>query len=283
MQRAAGDAETLWDFETDKNAFPPLAPPLMQPLPSCSLPGPRHITATQMAHLGAVGRAANADARRQLRSRFQDIALTGISDDDYAEIFSPRRQRERALGQILHEVLRYAGFADPAATSDSMIRSIAWERGLTSAAALRSFIPEIRQLLRAYSDSLAHRWIMNARAAQRPVYTELPFIFRADSRVIHGVMDVLLQGADGSWVIIDYKSSQVAKGEFNEHAKRYRLQLGIYGSAAQEQLGLPRPPLSYLHYIRGNRMIKLEREDCQRELDRLETTIGEVVAPDAKA
>ena len=96
-------------------------------------------------------------------------------------------------------------------------------------------------------------------------------------------MDVLLQGADGSWVIIDYKSSKVAKGEFKEHAKRYRLQLGIYAAAAQEKLGLPRPPLSFVHYIRGNQMIKLEREDCQRELDRIETTIGEVAAPDAKA
>ena len=283
MQRTAGADGALWDFDADPNNFPPLAPPLMQPLHSCSLPGPRHITATQIAHLGAVGRAANAEARRQCRNRFQDIALTGISDDDYAEIFSPRRQRERAFGGTLHEVLRYAGFADPAATSDSMIRSIAWERGLTSAAALRSLIPEMRQLLRAYGNSLAYRWIINARAAQRPVYTELPFIFRAESCVIHGVMDVLLQGADGSWVIIDYKSSKVAKGEFKEHAKRYRLQLGIYAAAAQEQLGLPRPPLSFVHYIRGNQMIKLEREDCQRELDRIETTIGEVAAPDAKA
>ena len=283
LQHRAGADGALWDFDADPNDFPPLAPPLMQPLPSSSVSGPRHITATQIAHLGAVGRAANAEARRQCRNRFQDIALTGISDDDYAEIFSSRRQRERAFGGTLHEVLRYAGFADPAATSDSMIRSIAWERGLTSAAALRSIIPEIRQLLRAYGNSLAYRWIINARAAQRPVYTELPFIFRAESYVIHGVMDVLLQGADGSWVIIDYKSSKVAKGEFKEHAKRYRLQLGIYAAAAQEKLGLPRPPLSFVHYIRGNQMIKLEREDCQRELERIETTICEVATPDAKA
>ena len=283
LQHAAGADETLWDFDADPNDFPPLAPPLMQPLPSSSVPGPRHISATQIARLGASDHAANAEARRHFRNRFQDLAATSISDDDYAEIFSPRRQRERALGRILHEVLRYAGFADPAETSDSLIQSIAWEQGLTNAAALRSLIPEIRLLLRAYSDSLAYRWIMNARAAQRQVYTELPFIFRAESRVIHGVIDVLLQGADGSWVIIDYKSSKVADGDFKEHAKRYRLQLGIYAAAARKQLGLPRPPLAFVHYIRGNQMIELEREDCQRELDRIETTIGEVAAPDAKA
>ena len=123
---------------------------------------------------------------------------------------------------------------------------------------------------------------MSARAAQRPVYTELPFIFRTEARVIHGVMDVLLRRSDNEWVIIDYKTSKVADGDFAEHAKRFRLQLGIYAAAAQEQLGLARPPLACVHFIRGNQMIELTSEDCQRELDRLESTIGELTVSNAQ-
>ena len=131
-------------------------------------------------------------------------------------------------------------------------------------------------------NSEAHRWIMSARAAQRPVYTELPFMFRNEARVVHGVMDVLLKRRDDEWVIIDYKTSKVAAGDFREHAKRYRMQLGIYAAAAQEQLGLARPPLACLHYIRGNQMIMLSSEDCQRELDHIESTIGQLTVSDAE-
>ena len=186
------------------------------------------------------------------------------------------------IGRIAHEVLRYAGFSAKAAISDDMIRSIAWEQGLTNSAALSAALQEIHSLLREYADSEAHRWIMGARAAQRPVYTELPFMFRTEARVIHGVMDILLRRSDGVWVIIDYKTSKVAEGDFREHAKRYRMQLGIYAAAAQEQLGLVRPPLACAHYIRGNQMIMLSREDCQRELDHIESTIGQLTVSDAQ-
>ena len=237
LGQSARIAETLWDFDADPDEYPPLAPPLMKPLPEYSAPGPRHITVTQITHLGACVHGSNALERRQFGRRFRDIALTGMPEDDYETTFEPRRNWERLIGQIAHEVLSYAGFSAEATISDDMIRSIAWEKGLTNSAALRSARQEIHSLLRQYADSEAYRWIMSARAAQRPVYTELPFIFRTEARVIHGAMDVLLQRSDNEWVIIDYKTSKVADGDFAEHAKRFRLQLGIYAAAAQEQLG----------------------------------------------
>ncbi len=282
LQQSAPAAETLWDFDAAPDEYPPLAPPLMQPSPLYSMPEPRHITATQIAHLGAYRHGSNAVERRQFGRRFRDIALTGMPEDDYSTTFEPRRNWERLIGRIAHEVLRYAGFSAGTAISDDMIRSIAWEKGLTNSAALHSARQEIHGLLQEYADSEAYRWIMSARAAQHPVYTELPFMFRTEARVIHGVMDVLLKRSDTEWVIIDYKTSKVAAGEFTEHAKRFRLQLGIYTAAAQEQLGLARPPLACVHFIRGNQMIELNSEDCQRELNQLESTIGELTVSDAQ-
>ena len=151
LGQSAGIAETLWDFDADPDEYPPLAPPLMKPLPEYSAPGPRHITVTQITHLGAYLHGSNALERRQFGRRFRDIALTGMPEDDYETTFEPRRNWERLIGQIIHEVLGYAGFSAEATISDDMIRSIAWEKGLTNSAALRSARQEIHSLLRQYA------------------------------------------------------------------------------------------------------------------------------------
>ncbi|MCY3914383.1 MAG: UvrD-helicase domain-containing protein [Chloroflexi bacterium] len=276
LRPSAGAAATLWDYDVDSDKHPPLMPPLMNPLPRVSGFIPRHITATQIAHLGAYKHETTTMARRHFGRRFRDIVSTGMSEDDYEMTFAPRRNWEKLIGRILHELLRFADFSADAPICDQMIRAIAWENGLTRSAALPAAIREIRSMLREYKDSETLRWIENARAADSPVYTELPFMLRAQERVIHGVMDVLLRRGDDEWVIIDYKTNQVAEGAFAEHAKRFQLQLGIYAAAAKEQLGLAEPPLACIQYLRGNRMIELSSEDCQRELDRLESTIGEL-------
>ena len=283
LRPSVGAAATLWDNKADADDYPLLMPPLMKPLPSASELGMRHISATQIAHLGAYQQGENAEARRRIRGYIRDIVSTGMSEDDYEMTVSPRRHRERLVGRIVHEVLQFAKFSADAAISDEMIRAIAWENGLTRSAALPPALREIRDLLREYKNSKARRWIKKARAADRPVYTELPFMLRTEARVIHGVMDVLLRRSDDEWVIIDYKTSRVAKGAFAEHAKRFRLQLGIYAAAAKEQLGLAEPPRTYIHYIRGNQLIELSGQDCLRELNRLKSTVGELTEADAQA
>ena len=282
LQPSAGASETLWDFNADQESYAPLMPPLMNPLPEYSKLGPRHITATQIAHLGAFRHDDSAESRRHFGRRFRDIASTGMSEDDYELTISPRRHWERRIGRIVHELLRFAKFSAEVTISDQMIRAIAWESGLTRSADLPPAMREVRALLREYRMSEAQRWITEARAADRPLYTELPFTLRTEARVIHGVMDVLLRRSNDEWVIIDYKTSRVAKRAYTEHAKRFRLQLGIYAAAAKEQLCLAKHPQTYIHYLRGNQMIELSGDDCQRELDRLESTIGELTLSDAQ-
>ena len=282
MRGSARAAKTLWDLDAQPDDYPPMAPPLLQRLQIRGKLAPRHISATQIAELGAFRQGTNAEERRQVARRFQDIATTGMPEDEYEGTFEPRHNWEAMIGRILHQLLHYTDFSAEVALGDEMFRSIAWEQGLTNGAALHSARQEIHHLLREYRDSVAYRWMTNARAAMRPVYTELSFMYRKEWRVIHGIIDVLLQRSDGAWVVIDYKTSKVAAGGFTAHAKRYRMQLGIYAAAAKEQLGLARPPLSCVQYLRGNRLIELSHEDCQRELDELESAIGEIAMADAQ-
>ena len=186
----------------------------------------------------------------------------------------------RLIGEIVHELLRYGSFALNGQSSDAMINSIAWEKGLTYPDALRLARREANELLAQYAASEVNRWIAGARAESRALYTELPFMFRTEKRVIHGVVDVVLQQPNGDWTIIDYKTSEVIGGAYERHADRYLLQLGVYAAALRAHLGLDQLPQTCVHYIRGNRTIELSSEDCMAELDRLESTIGELEAHD---
>ena len=93
-------------------------------------------------------------------------------------------------------------------------------------------------------------------------------------------MDVVLQQPNGEWTIIDYRTSAVTGGAYEQHANRYLLQLAVYAAALRQILGIAHLPRTYVHYIRGNRTVELAGENCMTELDLLESTIGELVAHD---
>lgn len=277
----AGDvAEDLWDYVADSGDYPPLQPPLLQPLPAAPAPALSHITVTQLAQLGEF-RHGLSERQRQLGGRrFRADALRGLPPDSGAALGAVDRASPRVIGEIVHELLAYGGFAQEKPGSDEMIRSVAWEKGLTHPALTAPILREVRSLLENYAHSDVRRWIRKAREQKRAVHTELPFLFRSDQRVIHGVIDVLLQLPNGAWLIIDYKTSQVIGAAYEAHARRYLLQLGVYAEAVREQLALSRPPQTCVHYIRGGRTVELASADCRAELSELEATIGELAALD---
>ncbi len=275
------DAEPSWDAAADAEVHPPLAPPLLKPLPAASPAHATHISATQLEDLGSSRYDPDARRRSVHARRFQSSVAAGAASVDDDGSLESRRPSRRLIGQIAHEILQFGDFSADNELDDKLIRSIAWEHGLTERAELRRALQEIRDLARLYRESEVFNWINSARAAGHPVYTELPFLFRTEKRVIHGVIDVLLQRSDDEWIIIDYKTSAVADGDFARHASRYRLQLGIYAAAAREQLRLARFPQAYIHYLRANQTIRLASEDCRAELQRLDLTIGELTVADA--
>ncbi len=280
LYQAANIEDDLWDFEADAQTYKPLEPPLLQPLPPAPTPALSHITATQIAQLGAFRHGLSKRQRRLSGQRFRAEALQGLPPDSGAALRGGNRASPVVIGEIVHELLRYGGFTQVQPGGDEMIRAVAWEKGVTDPTLVAYTRQEVRGLLELYAVSDVRRRLTSARQQKRTVLTELPFLYRRDKRVIHGIMDVLLQLPDGEWLIIDYKTSQVIGDAYEAHARRYRLQLGVYAEAAREQLGLQRPPQTCVHYIRGNRTIELASADCQAELDRLEATIGELAALD---
>ena len=278
LYQAANIADDLWDFEADPRDYPPLQPPLLGPLPPAPAPAMSHITATQIAQLGAFRHGLSERQRQVAGRRFRAGALGGMPPDAGAALNDGNRASPAVIGAIVHELLRYGNFALDKPGSDEMIRSVAWEKGLTTPQLVTPVQQDVRRLLDRYADSDVCRWIRSARQQGRAVHTELAFLFRTYKRVIHGVMDVLLEGHDGEWFIIDYKTSQVIGAAYEAHARRYLLQLGVYATAAQMQLGLERPPQTCVHYIRGNRTVMLASEDCRAELGALEATIGALAA-----
>lgn len=281
LRHSASNPNTLWEREADRADDPPLMPPLLTPLPrDRSIRRLPHISATQLAPPGDRPQASNTGTTDEPDRSFREIAMTGPPDDDYDKTFARRAPIARLIGRIAHEVLRYSDFAGEETVSDELIGAIAWEQGLTNAARLRSALPQIGRLLQEYRRSDVYRWLASARAAGRPVYTELPFVFRSHAGVVHGVIDVLLQQQDREWVIVDYKTGEVPAGDFRGRAARFLPQLGVYAAAVKARFRLERLPRAYIHYLRGNQLIELAREDCQRELNRLAETIGAVVAYD---
>ena len=245
-QRAARSSHDSWNLNAEASAYPPLLPPLLDKIPDFPTT-PSHISVTQLADLGEVRFGADVQKRGAAGLRYREAALQDQPPRAYPLNLRGRRPSHRQIGAIVHELLRQKAFQLQGEAPDEIIEANAWQRGVTDAAALPGLVEQVRRLLGNYARSDVCQWIERAHAVNRPLYTELPFILLWQEHVIHGAMDVLLQGADGVWRIIDYKTSD-ARDNPQRHARRYRLQLGVYAAAVQEQLDLGEPPRTYVHY-----------------------------------
>ena len=137
-----------------------------------------------------------------------------------------------------------------------------------------------RRLSEQFQQSNLYREINAIRQANGTFYTEMPFLFRTDRRILHGIMDALYQRPDKTWVVLDYKTSYVPKNDngtrdINAHARRYYLQVGAYAAAVQQQLNVT--PIVYIHYIPYNTTVEVPAADWQAEIRQIESIIGNVL------
>ncbi len=276
--RRAEAVRTGWDAWQQLAQAEAAAPPLVPPV---SVPAERlleHISATQLVNLGGYRHSRDRwhfyqEAVRM--SAMQDVSALVVDAQPRA---MPRVTR-RLVGQIVHEALRHWQFVDSDTLREALL-SYAWRFRLTRRDDVTRAVAEAEQQLQAFQRSDVYRWITEAKAAQRTVLHELPFLLRAGKRTLHGVMDVLFQDAQGRWVIVDYKTSflpQPTEEGAREHARLYHLQVGAYAAAVTEYLkGIV--PAVYVHYISYNRTVNIPTEAWQEELERLEDIIGDLVS-----
>ncbi|MBZ0288368.1 MAG: PD-(D/E)XK nuclease family protein, partial [Anaerolineae bacterium] len=192
-----------------------------------------------------------------------------------------REVSQRIIGEMVHEALGWWRFPSEYDDLEGVLKSYAWELGVVDDGQQKYAIQEARKLLRQTMKSDVYRWIEDAIKGGA-VYRELPFVFRGERRTIHGVLDVLLRRPDGSWAIVDYKTSYVASYRainleaLRQHARRFHLQVGVYATAVKEQLGGITPDV-YIHYIRYGQSIQVYTGEWELALGKIESYIGNLL------
>ncbi|MBA3872275.1 MAG: UvrD-helicase domain-containing protein, partial [Anaerolineae bacterium] len=238
----------------------------------------RHMTATQIADAGGA-RIDPLFRQRFRRDVLHDAPLT----IDQVSLRTPREVSQRIIGEMVHKVLGWWQFQEDGHDFDDKLDSYAWELGVVDEGQRKYAIQEAHKLISKMRNNPVFDWLKEAQQ----IYREIPFVYRSDKRIIHGILDVLFQRQDGSWVVLDYKTSHIkgykAGGDeklLSNHALRYHLQIGVYGAAVQEQLG-GIVPETYIYYIRYGQYVRVSTAEWTEALGRLEATIGDLLTEQA--
>ena len=104
-------------------------------------------------------------------------------------------------------------------------------------------------------------------------YTELPFSLDTPAGMLEGVIDLLYQGQDGTWRLIDWKTEWVEERQVQQPGLEFLTQLALYAYAVETILGVtPQPSLVYLNPRLRHRLV--ERQVLTQILDRLGPGMG---------
>jgi ATP-dependent helicase/nuclease subunit A len=245
-----------------------------------------HLAATQLADIGGHHYAKIPHEKDYYRNNLK----RQVFDDTSAQIREAVRTHEpkvsaRQIGDMVHEALRYWRFPDDE-NIEAILRSYAWQHHITHPLEVDYVIQEAHNLLLKFQTSKIYQELLEVKENGLAFYPELPFIFRTEKRIIHGVIDVLYQNKAGEWVILDYKTSTVRPQQGVNlddavvgHTRRYHLQVGAYASAVSQELdGLI--PRVKIHYIQYTKTVNVPTEIWQAEIKKLEYYIGELFGED---
>jgi ATP-dependent helicase/nuclease subunit A len=278
--RNDGAGRNAWDIPLP-SVFDGAVPSLLAKPRIISDGALQHISATQLAYLGGYRHA------HHLRDYYKRVVAMSVVDDAPARISEavrlqvPRVTR-RIVGQIVHEALRHWQFPEKLSTElfENILKSYAWRFELTDESDVQQAVNFAKRILEGFKTSDVYHWIEEARGRGLPVYPELPFIYKTEKRILHGVMDLLFQNTRGEWVIVDFKTGYLENNTTQTaqtHTRQFYLQVGAYAEAVREQLG-GITPKAYIHYITYNQTVEIVPTAWQNELKELEPLIGEIVS-----
>jgi ATP-dependent helicase/nuclease subunit A len=227
-------------------AFEPIVPPLLAPLPPPTVSAPQTLSATDLALLGEAFTRQEAGGLREFRNYILNNQTTILRGHSADRASSPPARR--TIGEIVHNALQWL---HTGVDVTQQIRASAWSLGVTNDAIFVPALDEVSALIRDIQKSPLWQEIANAEE----IYREYPFSFKLGGRVINGKIDVLFR-VGKRWHIVDFKSDSVRPEYIRRHAERYHMQLGVYAAAVTEALG--KAPVTRLHYLRPNVTITVE-------------------------
>jgi hypothetical protein len=145
------------------------------------------------------------------------------------------------LGTIVHSLLERADFHATDVKAE-VARLLAEQPEERHAALTRMLEPVL-------TGDLGER-VRSARRVER----EWPFAFEAGGVLVEGVMDLAIQGSDGRWTVVDYKSNDLKhSGRFEELVEYYHKQLELYALALSKS-GLGEVSQCMLVFLTGPRV-----------------------------
>lgn len=277
-----------WERLTDQAAQTlPVTPPLLAPIEVEPRKFAEHLTATQLAAFGA---SRMEPQKRLYRSMARRTVLYDVPGVVHAAIRThDPRVSQRIIGEMVHEALRFERTPSRTPNLDMILTSYAWNRGLTREYDLQDAIKRARGfLVRFEQRSDVYTWIQAAKKAHMPIFMELPFLYRYEGRILHGIIDIVFQRPTGEWVIVDYKTVYVPRlkrngillddltaADYTHHSQRYYLQVGAYAAAVQQYVGAT--PEVYIHYLRYCKSERIPTSAWQNAIAELESVVIDVM------
>lgn len=245
----------------------------------------KHISASAIGDLGSIATTQDAE-RDYYLNRFRRQIFYNAP----ATIHKVTAQQHRAtvpariVGDMVHKALQFWQLPDGTPEQDekitALLQNYAWEQGLTVRSGIQKAVKQAFDLLENFRMTTLYAQIIDAEHNGQ-VFRELPFIYEHTHYTIHGIIDLLMQRADGSWVIVDYKTSKVNQAEkhpqnITEHARRYHLQVALYAQALRALLQ-DTIPETWVHYVRYDETVNVSfdaREnalqlDIEKRLDQV--------------
>ncbi|MCY4526040.1 MAG: UvrD-helicase domain-containing protein [Anaerolineaceae bacterium] len=186
-------------------------------------------------------------------------------------------EEQRILGDVMHDALRWwRPDSEPdAAQLQRRLEGLIWARGVRDSRRRTRLQREAAALLESFEDSaLAGRM----RRAPR-LLRELPFMQRHGGCLIQGSIDLLMLDVDGGWTLVDFKSANPGEGAepaaAEEHARRYRLQLGLYARALVERPDIDPESLTVqVHYLRHGLDVVVPSTAWRQALEELDGIVA---------
>jgi ATP-dependent helicase/nuclease subunit A len=254
-----------------------IQPPLMADVLVERTAVARHLSVTNLGDIGAAFSPENPYFRQRFR---RDLLHDAPSHVD--SVRQTRNKMGRVIGEIVHEALHWWDFFGENKNLEQQLESYAWKQGVVDAVQHWQAVQKAYELLFNFQGTPIHKWVKESKK----FYRELPFIYKTEKRIIHGIIDLLIQRDDSTWVIVDYKTSHVLNGAqdyeaVKNHAQRYHLQVGAYAEAVIKQLELLKLDADklqvYIHYIRYNQTILVQSTEWEDALANLEEFIGSLI------
>ncbi len=147
---------------------------------------------------------------RPSQAEEQSVASVPVVAEGQVQDYSPEgRERARILGVLVHAGL------------EARVQKRPWhpdahlQREITNS--LYRFeehdIKRLREQVQRHIDTaFASEFLQNLLAsAQKPAQTEMPVVHLSGKQLVHGVIDLLVETAEGMW-IVDYKTASVTPG-----------------------------------------------------------------------